>query len=170
MTAQHTPLPCLDFGDWHVRFPDRGQYAFLPSDDLKQTRSAPPSAEEVGLWLGRTESGISVIVPMHLDVWRGGVAAVALAVLHHDDQLRIAGHDVRFYEIGAVELEATSRLVGEHCPQCRTRLAKGTIVVQCPLCRSPYCQDCWEYLTNKRCYSRSCTYSPVPPCPRKGEE
>ena len=156
-------VPQLDFGAWSVPFPQRGHYLFLPVDDLKNARSEPPSERESGVWLGRVESGVCVIIPIRLDVQREGVETILFGVLHEGDQIRLAGHDVRFREVRTINLRANARLVGELCIQCRTRLVRGARIVQCPLCLAPYCDDCWSYLINRRCYSRSCNYSPVEP-------
>ncbi|MFE6745302.1 RING finger protein [Kitasatospora purpeofusca] len=163
MDRDSLPIPRLDFGEWVVPFPDRGHYVFLPSDSLRHARSEPPTAQESGVWLGRTESGASVLLPLRLEVVRGSVKPVFLAVLHQGDELYFAGHTVVFHEVQHTLLATKSRLVGSKCQQCRKRLAAGDSVVQCPLCGGLYCDDCWKFLDRDRCYSRGCSYSPSDP-------
>jgi hypothetical protein len=155
-------VPCLDFGEWIVPFPQRGHYEFLASDALRTTQSDGPTAEQSGVWLGRAESGSSVLLPVRLEVRRGTVRPVLVAVLHQGDELYFAGHVVQFHEVRLQRVAAGSRLVGRRCQQCRRRLTEAMDVVRCPLCDAPYCGDCWEFLTYGRCYSRGCTYSPAP--------
>jgi hypothetical protein len=152
-------VPRLDFGDWFVAFPTKGRYEFLPSDSLQRTRAEPEEAS--GLWLGRTESGVSVVLPVKLAFRREGLRAVTLAVLHHGDLLTFAGHEVRFHETQRVRLGELASTAKYRCLQCRTRFESGGLVVQCPLCTGLYCDDCWTYLERRRCYSRGCRYSPV---------
>ncbi|WP_412543197.1 RING finger protein [Longispora sp. K20-0274] len=155
------PVPRLDFGDWYVTFPQRGRYIFLPADQLREAREEPPGQNECGLWLGRAESGLSVIIPVRLAVLRGGLPTVVFAVLHHGDQLRLAGYDVDFHEVRSVRVGESSRLIGQECQQCRAEIVRSADIVQCPLCQAAYCSDCWDFLANKRCYSRACNYAPV---------
>lgn len=160
METESRPVPRLDFGGWCVPFPDRGSYEFLASDDLAATRKDPPAQQESGVWLGRAESGVSVLMPVRLEVRRSGLRPVCVAVLHHGDELYMAGHSVWYHEVRRTALPAGSRHVGGRCGQCRTRLAEGAQVVQCPLCRALYCSDCWDFLIGRKCYSRGCNYSP----------
>jgi len=160
MAQEPTQVPRLDFGEWHVPFPERGFYEFLVSDALTATRPEAPSPEESGVWLGRAESGVSVVIPVRLDVRRAGLRPISIAVLHQGDELHLAGHSVQFHEVQLTELTGSSRHIGGRCPQCRTRLVEGASVVQCPLCRALYCADCWDFLIGRRCYSRGCNYSP----------
>ena len=161
MDRDSLPIPRLDFGEWVVPFPDRGHYVFLPSGSLRRAQREGPADQESGVWLGRAESGVSVLLPVRLEVHRGAVKPVFLAVLHQGDELYFAGHTVRFHEVQKVILAADSRLVGRKCQQCRIRLAAGSGVMQCPLCAAAYCDDCWEFLKRGRCYSRGCSYSPL---------
>jgi len=155
-------VPCLDFGEWIVPLPQRGHYAFLASDALRATQLEGPTAEQSGIWLGRAESGVSVLLPVRLDVRQGNVRPILVAVLHQGDELYFAGHVVQFHEARLQLVAAGSRLVGQHCQQCRRRLVEAMEIVRCPLCTVPYCGDCWEFLKYRRCYSRGCTYSPPP--------
>ena len=161
MVRANAVVPRLDFGDWHVPFPNRGHYVFLSVRDLQRPLPQPPPDQESGAWLGRVESGACVILPVRLDVQREGVKTVIFAVLHQGERLRFAGHDVLFQELRVVTLKANARMLGQACNQCRVTLVRGARIVQCPLCRAAYCDDCWAFLANRRCYSRSCSYSPI---------
>ncbi|WP_432979451.1 hypothetical protein [Dactylosporangium sp. CA-233914] len=167
--ADADPLPCLDFGDWRVAFPPRGQHSFLPSHALTMPQDSPPDEDESGIWLARAESGASLAVPVRIRVLRNGLPVVALAALHHGDRLEFAGHRVGFHEVRRTHVAAGSRLVDTRCSQCHTPLGAGTAVVACPLCGGVYHDDCWHYLADRRCYSRSCNFSPGPVEPEPWE-
>jgi LSD1 subclass zinc finger protein len=160
MATESVPVPRLDFGGWYVAFPERGSYEFLASDDLRATRAEPPGEDESGVWIGRAESGICVLMPVRLEVRRSGLRPVGLAVLHHGDEVYLAGHSVKYHEVQPTVLVGTSRQVGGRCVQCRTRLTEGAEIIRCPLCHVPYCIDCWDFLIGRKCYSRGCNYSP----------
>jgi len=159
--AQDIPLPSLDFGEWRVAFPPRGHHAFLPSRSLVGTLSDDPPANESGLWLARAESGASLVIPAQLRVLRSGLPIVGLATLHHGERLDFAGHAVWFKEVRRAQVEPGGALVNVNCPQCHSPLEEGVKVICCPLCSSPYHDDCWNYIADKRCYSRSCHFSPA---------
>jgi hypothetical protein len=137
-------------------------HAFLASRDLRTPRTEDPPASEPGVWLLRPASGVGVIIPVGVDLIRNGVPVVGLAVLHHGEKLEFADRLARFREIQQVILGPGSRLIGRRCPLCHVPLREKQTVIRCPLCGEGYCIDCWEQLTDARCCSRNCQFSPGP--------
>jgi hypothetical protein len=170
MTTAHvaSATPKLDFGDFGVSFPARCAHAFLAlddlqaPDDLRELHVRGPQTDDVGIWLLRSKSGASIILPVVVPVVRNKYRVVDLAVLHHGDALEFAGHDVIFREIEEITLGPKNRATGHRCPQCHSPHRDGALVVSCPFCGEAYCDDCWRHLNGRRCFSRGCRFAPCP--------
>jgi hypothetical protein len=161
MPDRSIAFPRLDFEEGSVTFPERGRHGFLVLTDLGRLQPGASGLQE-GVWLFRAESGACGIIPGLTRILREGVRVSGLAVLHHGEQLDIAGRKARFCELGKITLAADSHLLGRSCPYCHDPLAEGREVYRCPLCGEAYCLDCWAELSDKRCYSRNCRFSPGP--------
>jgi hypothetical protein len=155
-----TASPCLDFGEWTVAFPNKGQHAFLTEGDLRTILEAPPPEQREGVWLFRAESGVCGIVPVLVTVSRDGVGVVGLAVLHHGQNVDIGGSRATFHEVQRITLSADSRLHGRKCPYCHDVLETPASVLRCPLCGEAYHESCWKELIGKHCCSRACRFAP----------
>jgi hypothetical protein len=160
MSGPKGALPVLDFSSWTVPFPERGARAFLPSAHLTEVMADDPAPGTPGLWLLRAASGVGVVMPVDIEVVRGGSPVVGLAVLHHGERIEFANRLARYYEVQRIILEPGSRLIGRKCPLCHVPLRAGQLLIRCPLCGEGYCADCWEQLSGSRCCSRNCQFSP----------
>lgn len=155
-------VPYLDFGDFQVSFPPRGAQAFLAVDQLRVPQTKEPETGDVGMWLLRSKSGPSIVLPVGLPIVRNNYRVVDIAVLHHRDLLELAGYDVIFREIEQVTLGDRSTLTSHRCPQCHSEHSVGKSVTVCPFCGEGYCDDCWQFLGGRRCFSRDCHFAPCP--------
>jgi len=153
------PLPCLEFEDAMVPFPERGQRVFLEEGGVAPTEEHN-SVAGPGMWLARVESGLSCIVPSKTVVTCEARPVVGLVVLHHGQRLLFAGRVAQFLEVAQTVLTSPHYLIGRQCNYCRDHHSAGALVVCCALCGEAYCQDCWSELAGRRCCSRNCRFSP----------
>jgi hypothetical protein len=160
MSDPTLPVPRLDFGDWYLAFPDRGNHVFLPASDLRKTVAQESTTTEAGLWLMRAESGVAVILPGSVSLVREGLPVIGVAVLHQGDRVEVAGQTATFQEVQYTKLGQGNRLVGRKCQHCHVPHEEGESPVRCPLCGEGYHHDCWLELSGKRCATRNCPFSP----------
>ena len=164
MSSQIT-LPWLQFREFRVHMPARGHSLFLDLSESARLLEGEPPRGRVGLTLFHAASGVCGVMPIEVSARKGMKPIVGLAVLHHGDELNIAGYRAVFCELARLTVQPQDHVLRRCCLYCKDPFRAGDTVIRCPLCNEAYCEKCWADLSGKPCCSRNCSFSPGPFAP-----
>lgn len=152
--------PCLQFRGFRTPMPPRGQLTFLDLAAAPLLIESPVPDGKPGLILFRATSGVCGIMPVEISARKADKPVFGLAVLHHGDELNIAGYPAVFCEIFRLTLQPEDQQLRRPCPYCQESFQVADQVIRCPLCNEAYHEKCWTGLSGEKCCSRNCSFSP----------